>query len=159
MVSNLSLVEQKTFFGFNRLNLKCISSLPTFSCLYRFAFWLWNIRQLPHELVTFIDCCPFCISEASVVLPFEIQTFFCLWLYKLRGQGGTNSLSLVSEGCCTLFALCRNVSLPSKACLFSFVYLLLCLKYIILLLLLPEKLLCPCSLPLASRSVKIEYCI
>lgn len=33
------------------------------------------------------------------------------------------------------------------------VYLLLCLKYIILLLLLPEKLLCPCSLPLPRPGV------
>lgn len=78
-----------------------------------------------------------------------------LWLYKLRGQGGTNALSLVSEGCCTLFALCRNVSPPCEVCLFSFVYLLLCLKYIILLLLWPEKLLCPCSL---SLSLPVQKC-
>lgn len=45
---------------------------------------------------------------------------FSVSLWELRGQGGTNSLRLVREGCCSLFARCRNVSLPSKAHLFSF---------------------------------------
>lgn len=77
------------------------------------------------------------MSAVTVVLLLKV--FFCLWLWNLKGQGGTNSLSLVSEGCRTLFVRCRNVSLPSEARLFSFLYLLLCLKYIILLLLLTKK--------------------
>lgn len=75
----------------------------------------------------------------TVVLLLKFRVFFCRWLWNLKGQGGTNSLSLVSVGCRTLFVRCRNVSLPSEARLFSFLYLLLCLKYIILLLLLTKK--------------------
>ena len=56
-----------------------------------------------------------------------------------KAKVNTNSLSLVSEGCHTLFARSRDVSLASKARLFSFRYLLLCIKYIILLLLLTKK--------------------
>lgn len=71
------------------------------------------------------------VPSTYLVLPIEIQppphtlppataSPSTLWLYKLRGQGGSNSLSLVSEGCCTLFALCRNVSPPCEPCIFSF---------------------------------------
>lgn len=75
----------------------------------------------------------------TVVLLLKFRVFFCFWLWNLKGQGGTNSLSLVSGGGRTLFLCSRNLSLPSKASLFSFLYLLLCLKYIMLLLLLTKK--------------------
>lgn len=81
-----------------------------------------------------------CIN-GCVLLKF--RCFFFLWLWKLSGQGGlsalTNSVSFVSESCCTLFAHRKNVFLPSKARLFSFLHLLLCLKYIILLSILTKK--------------------
>lgn len=78
------------------------------------------------------DCCT----------SIEIQSVFLI----VKSQGGTNTLCLVSEGCLTLFVCCINVSLPCKARLFSFLYLLLCLKYIILLLLLTKKAGCSLSL-------------
>lgn len=50
-----------------------------------------------------------------------------------------NSSVLVSEGCGTLFVCSYDVSLVSKARLFSFFYLLWCDKYIILSFLLSKK--------------------
>lgn len=91
-------------------------------------------------MLTFKEGCLFCIFVPTPVFLLIAALLSRLPLWELRGQGGTNSLRLVSEGCRSLFACCRNVSLPSKAHLFSlFSYLLLRLKYIILLLLLTQK--------------------
>lgn len=78
--------------------------------------------------------CSTCLRWPFVVLPMTFSVFLLL-MTEPDEEGGTNSLS---EGCHFLFCASETCFyLPNL--LFSFLYLLLCVKYIILLLLLTKK--------------------
>lgn len=101
-------------------------------------------------MLTLTEGCLFCIFA-----PAPVFLLIAALIVGGGGQGATNSLRLVSEGCCSLFACCRNAPLPSKAHLFSlFSYLLLRLKYIILLLLLTQK---AAAAPSCVRKLNIAF--
>lgn len=160
-MSALSLVSQMQLLHFSRRNRQTRS--PSLLALKGSTFQLgaaWTDGN--NKSVN-------CLRSSAVVLytylvlPFEIQTFFSSihpLIIQVRGQGGTNSLSLVSEGCCTLFALCRNVSPPCQACIFSFcLFAFMSQVHYFVIIMTRKAPLSPVFPSPLSRSVKIEYCI
>lgn len=137
------------------LQVKPSNPFPVFSCALKGStFQCLNRRQQQIcELPAFIGCCPLHVSCASYwnsdLFSPHPPSDYTNWEAKVELI--LSALLVKAVAHCLRSA---EMSLhPARRAYSHFVYLLLCLKYIILLLLRAEKLLCPCSLPLPRPGV------